>query len=87
MDTFGGNLKYYMKIRGISSFKLSKDTGIAKGYISELLNDVKRDPGLIVICKLCKVLGVSPNELIPMYLWNDENGITNDKGSIREIKN
>lgn len=81
MDTFGDNLNHYMELKGISSFKLSNDSGITKGYISELLNNVKGDPGLMVICKLCKALEITPNELIPVCLWGMEDGITNDKGS------
>lgn len=83
MNTFGSNLKDLMNAKKVSNYQLSKMSGIAKGYITELENGVKDNPSMKIVCKICKVLEVTPNELIPSCLWGMEDGITNDKGSIR----
>ncbi|MDF2889751.1 MAG: Cro/C1-type DNA-binding domain [Clostridia bacterium] len=43
--------------------RLAKESGIARSYISELERGLY-DPNLKTICKLCKALGCTPNDLI-----------------------
>ena len=85
MNTFSESLSYYMEIKNFSSYGLSRVTGIEKGYISELKDGVKDNPGIKIICKLCRGLEISPNDLIPECMWK-RNGIINDKRSSENIK-
>lgn len=57
------------KKKRLSISQLSYKSGIARGYITELEEGKYQNPGLQVICKLCKSLNVSPNELILEELW------------------
>jgi len=58
------NLKSIRKSKKVSQLQLSKRSGISRSYICELEHDVYTNPGLDVVCKLCKILDVTPNELI-----------------------
>ena len=58
------NLKLIRKSKKISQLQLSKRSGISRSYICELENDLYINPGLDVVCKLCRALDVTPNELI-----------------------
>lgn len=57
------------KNKNISTNKLSRDSGIARGYITEREEGRYQNPSLQIICKLCRSLNVSPNELIPETEW------------------
>lgn len=59
----------YRKMRNISVNQLSYKSKVAKGYLTELEEGKYKNPGLQIICKLCKALKVTPNELINMNLW------------------
>lgn len=65
----GENLKKIRKSKKWSELQLSKSSGVARGYICELELGKYKNPGLIVICKLCKALTVTPNDLIPKELY------------------
>lgn len=56
------DLERVRKQRKMSQLQLSKKTGIARSYISELESG-KYDPSK-TICKLCIALECEPNELI-----------------------
>lgn len=86
MITFGESLLYYMELKNLSSYGLSRISGVEKGYISELKDGIKDNPSIRIICKLCKALEISPNELIPECMWGND-GIIDSKGSSTEIKN
>lgn len=85
MNTFSESLGYYMKLKDLSSYELSRVTGIEKGYISELKDGIKTNPGINIICRLCKGLEISPNELIPKCMWKKD-GVIDSEGSIKNIK-
>lgn len=44
--------------------QLSMKSGVARGYLCELEEGKYSNPGLKVICKLCKAFGCTPNDLI-----------------------
>lgn len=54
--------------KGMSAAMVSKLSGVSKSSISEMEND-KHDATVITVCKLCKALKVTPNELINEELW------------------
>ncbi|ABS41595.1 helix-turn-helix transcriptional regulator [Clostridium botulinum] len=61
--------KEYRRIRNLSISKLSYKSKIARSYITELEEGKYENPGLKVICNLCKTLKITPNELIDQELW------------------
>lgn len=61
--------KEYRKMRNLSISKLSYKSGVARGYITELEYGKYRNPGVKVVCRLCKALNVTPNDLIDENLW------------------
>lgn len=70
MNTLGKQIRYYRRAKRLSQYELSKRSGIAKGRISEFESEKEElNPKLFTICRLCKALEVTPNDLIPMYLW------------------
>lgn len=59
----------YRKMRSLSISKLSYKSKVSRGYITELEEGKYENPGLQTICKFCKALKVTPNELIENELW------------------
>ncbi|MEG2289952.1 MAG: helix-turn-helix transcriptional regulator [Clostridium sp.] len=48
--------------------ELSKITGISQGYISDIERE-NYDPTIRIICKLCKALEITPNDIINSDYW------------------
>lgn len=67
----GKSVKDIRESKKISTLQLSKRSGVARGYICELELGKYKNPGLFVICKLCKALTVTPNDLIPEELYRE----------------
>lgn len=63
------NIKKYRISMGLSLNKLSKQTGYSRQYISALEANEYTNPTLDVICCMCKVFCISPNELIPEEMY------------------
>lgn len=66
------NTKEARKKRKISLSQLSYKSGIARGYLSELETGRYENPGLQIVCNLCRILKVTPNELINEQLWKGD---------------
>lgn len=49
--------------RGISLSKLSRESGVSKGYLSELENGIKENPNIEILDKIAKALDVSVSDL------------------------
>ncbi|WP_066895721.1 helix-turn-helix domain-containing protein [Clostridium nigeriense] len=49
--------------RGISLSKLSRESGVSKGYLSELENGIKENPNIEILDKIAKALGISVSDL------------------------
>lgn len=62
-------IKEYRKMRNLSISKLSYKSEVARGYITELEAGKYNNPGLQIVCKFCRALKVTPNELIEQDLW------------------
>lgn len=63
------NTKELRKIKKMSLAQLSRKSGVARGYLCELEEGKYKNPGGEVICKLCKALGCTPNDLIGEKYW------------------
>lgn len=49
---------------GLSKTELAKASRVALSYISEMENGKYKNPSTDTICRLCKALNCSPNDLI-----------------------
>lgn len=83
MIKIGDNIKKFRLNNNFSNKKLSKISGLSRSYIFELEKGVYENVSINVLCKLCKALKVTPNDLIPIEMWKGEkeDGTVNDSGS------
>lgn len=65
MESIGQNLKKYRRERRLSQVELSKLTGVSRSHISEIESDKYKNITIDVLCKLCRGLSLTPNDLIP----------------------
>lgn len=80
MNTIGKNIKKLRLLNNYSNLEFSKISGLSRSYIFELEKGVYENIGINVLCKLCKSLKVTPNELIPIEMWKgEEDGTANNK--------
>lgn len=63
------NLKKLRIGKKYSISKLSRLSGVSRAYITQIETRQYHNPTVEVICKLCKALNVSPNELIKEEYW------------------
>ena len=76
METIGQRLKKYREDKEVSQLELSKNSGISKSYISEIESGKYSNISIGKLCKFCKVLKLTPNDLIPEHYWRDWIGTT-----------
>ena len=57
----GDRLKYFREAKGISIYKLSQDTGVSQGHISDLENG-KNQPTIDTLKRLIVPLGITLSE-------------------------
>jgi putative transcriptional regulator len=66
------NIKKFRGEKNISIAELARRSGVTRSYICELENGTYANPGLKTICKLCKALRCTPNNLIPEKLYRGD---------------
>ena len=69
METIGSILKQYRLNKRWNGKELSLNSGVARSYITEMENGKYTNPSIEVICKLCIALEITPNDLIPTYMY------------------
>jgi transcriptional regulator with XRE-family HTH domain len=57
-------LKELREERKMSQFELAQKSGVPQGYLSELEAGKKKNPGLDVLKRLAKALGITVSELL-----------------------
>lgn len=62
-------LEYYRKEHCMSIRELSLKTGISRTYLTGIEEGVYKNPGIKVICVICKALDITPNDLIEESCW------------------
>lgn len=72
METVGDNIKKFRLLKNYTNLEFSKVSGLSRSYILELEKGVYKNIGMNVICKLCKALDITPNELIPEHKYKKE---------------
>lgn len=63
-ENFAYRLKYIIKLRGLSCYKLAKQSNVSKGTISNYINGKITTPDLMIISKICIILKVSPQWML-----------------------
>lgn len=63
-------LKELRNLKKLSISQVSYKSGVARSYLTELENGRYCNPSLNIICRLCKALRVTPNELINKDYWS-----------------
>lgn len=69
------NLKKIRLDKKTTQKQLSEISGVSQSYISEIENN-GHICTVYILCRLCKALGVTPNELLDKSFWSnslDEN--------------
>lgn len=69
MDTLGKNIQFYREKYNYSQKKLSKLSGISRSYISDLESGNSDNISIKLICKLCIVFKITPDQLIPQEMY------------------
>lgn len=64
MTRLGENISYWLEKRGMNTTQLAKRAGISHGYLSELINDVKANPGLDKLQSIAQGLRVTLSQLV-----------------------
>lgn len=59
------------KEKGVSIRKLSLMTGVSRTYLTGLEEGIYENPGVRVICAICKALDITPNDIIEEEYWSN----------------
>jgi transcriptional regulator with XRE-family HTH domain len=63
-STLGKRLRALWEARGISLSRLALESGVAKGYVSQLLRGEATNPSLEVVRRIAAALGASVTDLL-----------------------
>lgn len=63
-ENFSCRLRSMIRTRELSCYKLAKLSKVSKGTISNYVNGKITKPDIVVICKVCIVLNVSPSWIL-----------------------
>lgn len=64
-------LEKYRKENGLSVRQLSIKSGVSRTYITAIEEGVHDNPGVKIICALCRALKTTPNDLIEKEYWSE----------------
>lgn len=67
-ETLGERIRRIREQKKISVYKLMNVTGVASATIYHIEEDI-RVPNIITLCRLCKGLGCSIEEIIPEWMY------------------
>lgn len=67
----GSRIKKYREDRGLTQIQLSKLLGISNSRVSNWEQGINR-PDADILAEICRVLQVSPSELLGVHLTSDE---------------
>lgn len=60
----GDNIIRIRELRGINKISFAKRIGISPGYLSDIENNIKKNPSLKILGKMATILEVESSELI-----------------------
>ena len=68
METIGDRIRDMRMQKGLSQHKLAEISGVSRSYLIEI-EENKYNLSAVVLCKLAKSLEVTPNDLIPSFMY------------------
>ncbi|MBU3109349.1 helix-turn-helix domain-containing protein [Clostridium gasigenes] len=71
MKTLANNLIEIRKNNKLSQKELSILSGVSRSYISEIEKGIYKNISIVILCSICKVVNITPNELIPEHLYTE----------------
>lgn len=60
----GDNINKIRKSKGISLNSFAKEVGISAGYLSDIENNIKKNPSMDILGKIASILGIPTSELL-----------------------
>ncbi|MDR1669825.1 MAG: helix-turn-helix domain-containing protein [Oscillospiraceae bacterium] len=82
-------IRHYRKLKGLTQRAMAEKLGVAPKYISQIEQGL-RGPGLDTHVEICKVLGVTMADLLPVNLQDDseakEQIIAEINAALRSLK-
>ncbi len=60
----GANILKLSKQKNMSLYKIAKESEVSESYINDIVHERKNNPGIIILNKIARVLGVTVDELI-----------------------
>lgn len=63
-------LEKYRKEKGYSVRQLSIKSGVSRTYITGIEEGIYDNPGIKIVCALCRTLKISPNDIIDKEYWS-----------------
>ena len=83
-------IKHYRQLKGLTQKAMAEKLGVAPKYISQIEQGL-RGPGLDIHVKICKVLGVTMADLLPINAPDDseakERMIAEITAALRSLNN
>lgn len=62
--TVGDNIRRIAQEKNISFYRICKDGKVSNSYMSDLINNKRKNPSIDILKRISNVLGVSIDELI-----------------------
>ncbi|CCJ32850.1 helix-turn-helix domain-containing protein [Caloramator australicus] len=62
--TVGDNIRRIAQEKNISFYRICKDSKVSNSYMSDLVNNKRKNPSIDILKRISNVLGVSIDELI-----------------------
>ncbi len=60
----GKRIQYFLKVKEIKAYKMSRDLNISQGNLYDILNGKNSNPTIRVVKKIADYLGVTVDELL-----------------------
>lgn len=64
VSILGNNIKYFRKIRGLSAYRLAKESNVGGSTISQIENGQRQTLNSDTLVKIAEVLNISVNNLL-----------------------
>lgn len=64
VSILGNNIKYFRKIRGLSAYRLAKESNVGGSTISQIENGQRQTLNSDTLVKIAEVLNISVNDLL-----------------------
>lgn len=63
-STIGDNIRRISKEKTLSVYRISKDSKVSQAYLSDIINNKRKNPSIEILRKIALVLKVTVEDLI-----------------------